>query len=171
MASLEAIQKTNIVRVPQPIKVIDLPGGGAMFAMEYLKMKHLNKYVHVSLFTVFWGSFFLMSYSQPGNFMSRVALFSQRQSFCLLRSVFLCVHIKKKVYMYVYMCVHTPCPCFAFPALEMAVITHLCAAPCVLGCCCSECNHNRVWLLGLSWDFALEFLFPAQQVSLTLQAA
>lgn len=26
MASLEAIQKTNIVRVPQPIKVIDLPG-------------------------------------------------------------------------------------------------------------------------------------------------
>lgn len=58
MASLEAIQKTNIVRVPQPIKVIDLPGGGAMFAMEYLKMKHLNKYVHVSLFTMFWGSFF-----------------------------------------------------------------------------------------------------------------
>ncbi|XP_031455035.1 fructosamine-3-kinase-like isoform X2 [Phasianus colchicus] len=44
MASLEAIQKTNIVRVPQPIKVIDLPGGGAMFVMEYLKMKHLNKY-------------------------------------------------------------------------------------------------------------------------------
>ncbi|PKU34457.1 fructosamine-3-kinase [Limosa lapponica baueri] len=43
MASLEAIQKTNIVRVPQPIKVIDLPGGGAMFVMEYLKMKHLNK--------------------------------------------------------------------------------------------------------------------------------
>ncbi|TRZ19306.1 hypothetical protein HGM15179_007784 [Zosterops borbonicus] len=44
MASLEAIQKTGIVRVPQPIKVMDLPGGGAMFAMEYLKMKHLNKY-------------------------------------------------------------------------------------------------------------------------------
>ncbi|KAM9638516.1 fructosamine-3-kinase isoform 2-T2 [Morphnus guianensis] len=44
MASLEAIQKTNIVRVPQPIKIIDLPGGGAMFVMEYLKMKHLNKY-------------------------------------------------------------------------------------------------------------------------------
>lgn len=49
MASLEAIQKTNIVRVPQPIKVIDLPGGGAMFVMEYLKMKHLNKYVHLYL--------------------------------------------------------------------------------------------------------------------------
>ncbi|XP_074967804.1 fructosamine-3-kinase isoform X2 [Phalacrocorax aristotelis] len=44
MASLEAIQNTNTVRVPQPIKVIDLPGGGAMFVMEYLKMKHLNKY-------------------------------------------------------------------------------------------------------------------------------
>ncbi|XP_027519900.1 fructosamine-3-kinase isoform X2 [Chiroxiphia lanceolata] len=44
MASLEAIQKTKTVRVPQPIKVIDLPGGGAMFAMEYLKMKHLSKY-------------------------------------------------------------------------------------------------------------------------------
>lgn len=49
MASLEAIQKTNIVRVPQPIKIIDLPGGGAMFVMEYLKMKHLNKYVCTSL--------------------------------------------------------------------------------------------------------------------------
>ncbi|NWR76453.1 FN3K kinase, partial [Centropus unirufus] len=44
MASLEAIRKTNIVRVPQPVKVIDLPGGGAMFVMEYLKMKHLCKY-------------------------------------------------------------------------------------------------------------------------------
>lgn len=77
MASLEAIQKTKIVRVPQPIKVIDLPGGGAMFAMEYLKMKHLNKYVHASLLTVFWGTFF-PSYSQPENFMSRVDLFSQR---------------------------------------------------------------------------------------------
>ncbi|KAM6111309.1 LOW QUALITY PROTEIN: fructosamine-3-kinase [Pterocles gutturalis] len=42
MASLEAIQKTNIVRVPQH-KVIDLPGGGAMFVMES-KMTHLNKY-------------------------------------------------------------------------------------------------------------------------------
>lgn len=57
MASLEAIQKTKIVKVPQPIKVIDLPGGGAMFAMEHLKMKHLNKYVHASLFAMFWGTF------------------------------------------------------------------------------------------------------------------
>ncbi|XP_066470805.1 fructosamine-3-kinase [Tiliqua scincoides] len=44
MASLEAIQQTHTLRVPQPIKVIDLPGGGAAFAMEYLKMKSLSKY-------------------------------------------------------------------------------------------------------------------------------
>ncbi|KAJ6660430.1 hypothetical protein lerEdw1_017854 [Lerista edwardsae] len=44
MASLEAIQQTHTLQVPQPIKVIDLPGGGAAFAMEYLKMKSLNKY-------------------------------------------------------------------------------------------------------------------------------
>ncbi|CAM5097359.1 unnamed protein product [Natator depressus] len=44
MASLEAIQKTNTLRVPQPIKVIDLPGEGAMFVMEYLKMKNLSKH-------------------------------------------------------------------------------------------------------------------------------
>ncbi|XP_034646135.1 fructosamine-3-kinase isoform X2 [Trachemys scripta elegans] len=44
MASLEAIQKTNTLRVPQTIKVIDLPGEGAMFVMEYLKMKNLNKH-------------------------------------------------------------------------------------------------------------------------------
>ncbi|XP_061472451.1 fructosamine-3-kinase [Rhineura floridana] len=44
MASLTAIQETNIVRVPQPIKVMDLRGGGAVFAMEYLKMKSLSKY-------------------------------------------------------------------------------------------------------------------------------
>nr|XP_028572941.1 fructosamine-3-kinase-like [Podarcis muralis] len=44
MASLIAIQQTNTLRVPQPIKVIDLPGGGAAFAMEYLKMKSLFKY-------------------------------------------------------------------------------------------------------------------------------
>lgn len=62
MASLEAIQKTNIVRVPQPIKVIDLPGGGAMFVMEYLKMKHLNKYVHLYLFFSFFLEYFLIYY-------------------------------------------------------------------------------------------------------------
>lgn len=59
MASLEAIQKTNIVRVPQPIKVIDLPGGGTMFVMEYLKMKSLKRCVWTFLFlsTMFWGMF------------------------------------------------------------------------------------------------------------------
>ncbi|XP_058029343.1 fructosamine-3-kinase isoform X2 [Ahaetulla prasina] len=44
MASLREIQKTNTIRVPQPIKVMDLPGGGAAIAMEYIKMKSLNKY-------------------------------------------------------------------------------------------------------------------------------
>ncbi|XP_043924059.1 ketosamine-3-kinase-like [Protopterus annectens] len=44
MASLEAILRTNTVKVPKPIKVIDLPDGGAMFAMEYLDMRSLNRY-------------------------------------------------------------------------------------------------------------------------------
>uniref|UniRef100_A0A8C5RMW3 protein-ribulosamine 3-kinase n=1 Tax=Laticauda laticaudata TaxID=8630 RepID=A0A8C5RMW3_LATLA len=44
VASLKEIQKTNTVRVPQPIKVMHLPGGGTAFAMEYIKMKSLNKY-------------------------------------------------------------------------------------------------------------------------------
>lgn len=38
--------------------------------------------------------------------------------------------------MYLYMYVHSPCPHFAFPALEMAVIANLCAALHVLKCCC-----------------------------------
>ncbi|XP_045155836.1 fructosamine-3-kinase isoform X2 [Echinops telfairi] len=42
MASLEAIRATGLVRAPQPIKVIDLPGGGAAFLMEYLKMRSLS---------------------------------------------------------------------------------------------------------------------------------
>ncbi|XP_006886179.1 PREDICTED: fructosamine-3-kinase [Elephantulus edwardii] len=42
MASLEALRGTGLVRVPQPVKVIDLPGGGAAFVMEYLKMKGLS---------------------------------------------------------------------------------------------------------------------------------
>ncbi|XP_069866097.1 fructosamine-3-kinase [Dipodomys merriami] len=41
-ASLEALHSTGLVRVPQPRKVIDLPGGGAAFVMEYLKMKRLG---------------------------------------------------------------------------------------------------------------------------------
>lgn len=44
-ASLEAFYNANIVRVPKPIKIIDRPGGGAMFAMEYLDMgRGLSKY-------------------------------------------------------------------------------------------------------------------------------
>lgn len=86
MASLEAIQKTNIVRVPQPIKVIDLPGGGAMFVMEYLKMKHLNKYVCISLnlFIMLWSLFV----SQSEN-MTMASLFSQS----LHPSRFIFVHV------------------------------------------------------------------------------
>lgn len=44
MASLEVILQTNTVKVPKPIKVIDLPDGGAMFAMEYVDMKSLNRH-------------------------------------------------------------------------------------------------------------------------------
>lgn len=43
MASLEALQTTGLVRVPRPIKVIDLPGGGAAFVMEHLKMRSLSR--------------------------------------------------------------------------------------------------------------------------------
>nr|XP_004655083.1 fructosamine-3-kinase isoform X2 [Jaculus jaculus] len=42
MVSLEALRSTGLVRAPQPMKVIDLPGGGAAFVMEYLKMKSLS---------------------------------------------------------------------------------------------------------------------------------
>ncbi|XP_007524507.1 fructosamine-3-kinase [Erinaceus europaeus] len=42
MASLEALGSTGLVRVPRPIKVIDIPGGGAAFVMEHLKMQGLS---------------------------------------------------------------------------------------------------------------------------------
>ncbi|KAL2764469.1 fructosamine-3-kinase [Daubentonia madagascariensis] len=42
MASLEALRGTGLVRAPRPMKVIDLPGGGAAFVMEHLKMKSLS---------------------------------------------------------------------------------------------------------------------------------
>ncbi|XP_070249008.1 fructosamine-3-kinase [Myotis yumanensis] len=42
VASLEALRSTGTVRAPRPIKVIDLPGGGAAFVMEHLKMRSLN---------------------------------------------------------------------------------------------------------------------------------
>lgn len=43
MASLEALRSTGLVRAPRPLKVIDLPAGGAVFVMEYLKMKSLSR--------------------------------------------------------------------------------------------------------------------------------
>ncbi|XP_053425251.1 fructosamine-3-kinase isoform X2 [Nycticebus coucang] len=42
VASLEALRSTGLVRAPRPLKVIDLPGGGAAFVMEHLKMKSLS---------------------------------------------------------------------------------------------------------------------------------
>ncbi|XP_030646045.1 ketosamine-3-kinase [Chanos chanos] len=44
MASLEAIVSTNTVRVPKPMKVIDLDFGGAVFVMEHVDMRSLTKY-------------------------------------------------------------------------------------------------------------------------------
>ena len=43
MTSLEALRSTGLVRAPRPIKVIDLPGGGAAFVMEHLKMRGLSR--------------------------------------------------------------------------------------------------------------------------------
>ncbi|XP_042247967.1 ketosamine-3-kinase [Thunnus maccoyii] len=44
MASLEAILKTETVRVPKPVKVIELDRGGCVFVMEHLDMRGLTKY-------------------------------------------------------------------------------------------------------------------------------
>ncbi|XP_059588167.1 ketosamine-3-kinase isoform X2 [Alligator mississippiensis] len=44
MASLEALLKTQTIKVPKPIKVIDLPGGTTLFVMEHLEMKGLNRH-------------------------------------------------------------------------------------------------------------------------------
>ncbi|XP_053152186.1 ketosamine-3-kinase-like isoform X3 [Hemicordylus capensis] len=44
MASLTAILQTHTVRVPKPIKVVDLPEGGALFVMEHLDMRGLNRH-------------------------------------------------------------------------------------------------------------------------------
>ncbi|KAM4665235.1 ketosamine-3-kinase-like [Discoglossus pictus] len=44
MASLEAINQTDTVKVPKPVKVIDQPGGGAMLVMEHLDMRSLNRH-------------------------------------------------------------------------------------------------------------------------------
>ncbi|KAM9393530.1 ketosamine-3-kinase [Pholidichthys leucotaenia] len=44
MASLEAIIKTQTVRVPKPMKVIELDTGGCVFVMEHLDMRGLSKH-------------------------------------------------------------------------------------------------------------------------------
>uniref|UniRef100_A0A8C3PN18 protein-ribulosamine 3-kinase n=1 Tax=Calidris pygmaea TaxID=425635 RepID=A0A8C3PN18_9CHAR len=44
MASLETILKTQTIKVPKPIKVIDLPGGNTLFVMEHLEMRGLNRH-------------------------------------------------------------------------------------------------------------------------------
>lgn len=43
MASLEAIGKTETVKVPKPVKVIELDRGGCVFVMEHLDMRGLSK--------------------------------------------------------------------------------------------------------------------------------
>ena len=43
MASLEAILKTDTIKVPKPVKVIELDTGGCVFVMEHLDMRGLNK--------------------------------------------------------------------------------------------------------------------------------
>ncbi|KAM8786870.1 LOW QUALITY PROTEIN: fructosamine-3-kinase-like [Rhynchonycteris naso] len=42
VANLEAIRSIGLVQAPWPIKVINLPGGGAAFVMEHLKMRSLS---------------------------------------------------------------------------------------------------------------------------------
>ncbi|KAF7659952.1 hypothetical protein LDENG_00290550 [Lucifuga dentata] len=44
MASLEAILQTETVKVPKPVKVIELDKGGCVFVMEHLDMRSLNKH-------------------------------------------------------------------------------------------------------------------------------
>ncbi|KAF2976963.1 hypothetical protein EK904_009318 [Melospiza melodia maxima] len=46
MASLEAILKTQTVRVPKPIKVVELPGDNTVEVMEHLEMKSLHRKTH-----------------------------------------------------------------------------------------------------------------------------
>lgn len=43
MASLEAILKTETVKVPKPMKLIELDSGGCVLVMEHVDMKGLNK--------------------------------------------------------------------------------------------------------------------------------
>lgn len=50
MASLTAIMKTDTVKVPKPIKVLDAPGGGSMLVMEHLDMRYLSRSVSMPSF-------------------------------------------------------------------------------------------------------------------------
>ncbi|KAK2179675.1 hypothetical protein NP493_477g00038 [Ridgeia piscesae] len=43
-ASLNAILSTKAIKVPEPIKVLDNPSGGAVFVMEYIEIKPLRKF-------------------------------------------------------------------------------------------------------------------------------
>ena len=43
MACLEAILKTQTVKVPKPVKVIELDRGGCVLVMEHLDMRGLAK--------------------------------------------------------------------------------------------------------------------------------
>ncbi|KAI4896655.1 hypothetical protein NFI96_012704 [Prochilodus magdalenae] len=43
-ASLKAILATNTIKVPMPMKVVDLEGGGAVFVMEHVDMRSLNRF-------------------------------------------------------------------------------------------------------------------------------
>lgn len=44
MASLTAILKTDTVKVPKPIKVLDAPGGSSVLVMEHLDMRYLSSH-------------------------------------------------------------------------------------------------------------------------------
>ena len=44
MASLDALLKTETIKVPKPVKVIELDTGGSAFVMEHLDMKGLTKW-------------------------------------------------------------------------------------------------------------------------------
>ncbi|XP_077110692.1 ketosamine-3-kinase-like [Ranitomeya variabilis] len=44
LASLEALHQTGTIKVPNPIKVIDQPGGGAALVMEHMNMRSLNRH-------------------------------------------------------------------------------------------------------------------------------
>ncbi|KAM4663564.1 fructosamine-3-kinase-like [Discoglossus pictus] len=44
VAGLEAIRTTGTVRVPEPITVTELPGGGVMLIMEHLEMRDLSRF-------------------------------------------------------------------------------------------------------------------------------